>query len=185
MLCCVYMYNLEMWLELFLLLGIVNEKKLQRKVFQRYFNLTIFKLAPLFFSETWIHCCIVVIFFENTMFSSTLYVKKVYIWYGLTFLIFHCGPMDNRDWIVRTLWNINPIFFQCYIWYFFRWYIVYKIWYLVYFPFSYWMVFRAVVEKLIQRKCGLNVFKRAPFFFSEIWTHWWIVAIVYKNNMLF
>lgn len=112
MLCCVYMYNLEMWLELFLLLGIVNEKKLQRKVFQRYFNLTIFKLAPLFFSETWIHCWIVVIFFENTMFSSTLYVKKVYIWYGLTFLIFHCGPMDNRDWIVRTLWNINPIFFS-------------------------------------------------------------------------
>lgn len=162
-----------------------KQKQFAKKSFSEVFQSKYIQTGSTLFSETWIHCWIVVIFYENTMFSSTLYVKKVYVWYGLTFLLFHCEPMDNRDWIVRTLWNINPIFFQCYIWYLFRWYIVYKIWYLVYFPFSYWMVFRAVVEKSIRRKCGPNVFKRAPFFFSEIWTHWWIVAIVCKDNMLF
>lgn len=40
-------------------------------------------------------------------------------------------------------------------------------------------------KKVFQRNLGLNIFKLAPFFFSEIWPHCWIFVIFYEKIMLF
>lgn len=40
-------------------------------------------------------------------------------------------------------------------------------------------------KKVFQRNLGLNIFKLATFFFSEIWPHCWIFVIFYEKIMLF